>query len=264
MFLSDTKEPHFFNSRDTNLQPVRAFDELGLDWYRRFFRRHESQRAVGEATPLYLCDLDAPSRIARTLPDVRLVCSLRDPVTRAHSHYWMAHRKGNVDEPLLALVERDDERIIRRGDYAEQLERYFALFGPERVLVLVHEELFDDPQRTLRAVARHIGAAEEDTPRVHAGREFGASRYRSQLLLRVTAGGAKRMRRHRGLDNMLDVAKRVGLAARVKDFNRIEAVNPALDAETRQALTERYRESVARLTRLLGRPLPWTTEVDHS
>ena len=93
------------------------------------------------------------------LPDVQLIAILRDPVERAYSHYQLAHRNGreplNFEQALSAEPERlagEEARLLSdpayrgeaygvqsyrtRGLYLEQLERWWAVFPPERLLVL--------------------------------------------------------------------------------------------------------------------------------
>src|SRR4051812_23905676 len=92
IFLPDTKEIHFFNKYSSNLIE-RDYFKLGIGWYLDFFKPYNGQRAIGEVTPMYICDSEAPLRIQKTLLSVRLIAILRNPVDRAYSHYWMAKNK---------------------------------------------------------------------------------------------------------------------------------------------------------------------------
>src|SRR5690348_11928752 len=69
IFLPNTKEVHFFNKYNSNFVAHDYF-KFGLDWYREFFKDYEGQQAIGEVTPMYICDAEAPLRIKQTLPDV--------------------------------------------------------------------------------------------------------------------------------------------------------------------------------------------------
>ncbi|MEX2132610.1 MAG: sulfotransferase domain-containing protein, partial [Acidimicrobiia bacterium] len=76
--VGQPKEVHFF---DQNY-------ERGIDWYLQHFPGSDTAKAIGEATPAYLYFPEVAERIATTLPDVKILLLLRDPVDRAHSHYW--------------------------------------------------------------------------------------------------------------------------------------------------------------------------------
>jgi hypothetical protein len=227
-FVRLKKEVHFFDHRFDN----------GIDWYRSFFpltfrrrmaRRRGGDLVVGESTPYYLFHPEVPARVAATLPDVRLIAVLRDPVERAYSHYQHRRRAGyekklSFAEALAAEDRRlagGDELLLtdkryrrhhynhayfRRGLYAEQLERWLALFPREQLLVLRSEDFFAQPAQIYDEVLDFIGV-----------RPWQNKRFR-----------------HR---NKASYAP----------------IDPALRAE----LEERYAEPNARLAELLGRDFGW-------
>jgi hypothetical protein len=164
---------------------LRYFDvqhHRGEAWYRSRFPSHRhaervARRAgtpmvVGEASPDYLFYPEVPSRVAEMVPDVKLIVLLREPVARAHSHYWHQVKRGfetlPVAEALACEAERTRDPVLgvdpdthhfsylARGRYAEQLERWFAHFPRERFLILRSEDLFRDPARTFSQVLRFL------------------------------------------------------------------------------------------------------------
>jgi len=173
---------------------LRFFDlhyERGFGWYRSRFpsarHRERLRRAkdlsmiVGESSPDYLFHPYAPGRIARALPDVKLVVLLRNPVDRAYSHYW--HQAARGFEPLgfEEAIERETERLagelermlederyvsyerhhhsyLSRGVYVDQLRTWFDLFAREQFLILRSEDLFVDPPAVYRQVLEFLGA----------------------------------------------------------------------------------------------------------
>ncbi|HET8606194.1 MAG TPA: sulfotransferase domain-containing protein [Gaiellaceae bacterium] len=155
----------------------------GPRWYRGQFpnrlRAHGS--LVGEASPSYLCHPAAPERVADLLPDAKLIALLRDPVDRAYSHYQ--HEVALGREPLsfadaLAAEETRlageaermaadpayfshawwDHTYFARGLYAEQLERWYARFPREQLLVVTTEEYAARPGETYARVLDFLGA----------------------------------------------------------------------------------------------------------
>lgn len=149
-------------------QEVHYFDRhagRGPVWYRAHFAHPLLARGkvTGEATPYYLFHPGVPQQAARLLPDTRFIAVLRDPVARAVSHYHHERRKGREPLDMLEAFRAEDARLapelarlaqggrsavhqhhsyIARGRYAEQLERWFAAVGRDRVLVLKGEDLF--------------------------------------------------------------------------------------------------------------------------
>ena len=154
----------------------------------RWYRAHMPVRRrslVGEASPSYLFHPLAPERVAGTLPGARLIALVRNPVDRAFSHYQHEVALGREPLSFEDAVDREDERMqgelermlrdpsyfslawwnytyIARGRYAEQLERWFAAFPREQLLVLFTEELSADTAATYRRVLDFLGVTARD------------------------------------------------------------------------------------------------------
>ena len=202
----------------------------GEAWYRGNFPNALRARGlVGEGSPSYLFHPLAPERVARLLPDARLIALVRNPVDRAFSHYQHEVALGreplSFEDALAAEDERlhgEEERLLAdptyfshawwnhtyraRGRYAQQLERWLAVFPRERLLILPSEDLLEDPDGTYGRVLEFLGAP------------------------------------------------RQRLAAYPRVFERqYEPMKP----ETRQRLAEEFAEPNRRLYELLGRDLGW-------
>jgi hypothetical protein len=184
--MSDPKEPFFFE----------AEHDRGAAYYRnRYFAHWRGEAHVGESRHRHLYLPHLPQLLHAHNPDARLVAILRDPVERAVSHWWHWYSRGLEPLGLQAALDADLERIgagldygtpaeqelyrrvmngdglpthrayietyrtyLDTGHYAQQLQRYIALFGRERLHVARFEDLVDDPARTVAAVLEHIGA----------------------------------------------------------------------------------------------------------
>lgn len=161
----------------------------GRAWYRGHFpvaslarRRAGAGGPVAfEACTYYLFHPFAIERIARDFPDIKLVAMLRDPVERAFSAYKHEFARGFESEPdfhhALELEEtRLDGEVERmradigyeshphrhlsykgRGQFAEQLERVFAHFPRDQVLVMDSEAYFERPEQEYRSLLDFLG-----------------------------------------------------------------------------------------------------------
>jgi hypothetical protein len=232
------KELHFFDDR---------FDR-GPTWYRAAFPLASTRKLAelrghrlisGEATPYYLLHPLVPERVAQTLPDVRLIALLREPVERAYSHYQLMRREGWEPLSFAEAVAAEEKRLagvverlladpsyrsrrhrifsyVTRGLYADQLERWFAHFPREQLLVLRTEDLLGQPAETYAQVLEFLGL------RPHS----------------------------------LDAFVR---------HNRAETPTSApIEPELRARLHERFAEPNARLAALLGRDFGWGDPVARS
>jgi hypothetical protein len=166
---------------------VRFFDvefDRGLTWYRSHFptqmykwaREQMGQSmVVGEATPDYMFDPRVPERVATTLPDVKLVVLLRNPVDRAYSHYWHQVSRGFEQLPFEEAIQRETDRTRRygveapdsferhhhsylaRGIYADQLNMWLDVFARDRFFIEASENLFREPARVVGDLFHFLG-----------------------------------------------------------------------------------------------------------
>jgi len=255
IFIPAVKELHYFNRKGSNAERSGNGEAKDLKWYTSHFREAGQEEAVGEVTPMYLCDEAAPSRIHDRLPDVELIACLRYPVDRAYSHYWMARGKGHTGMSFEEVVQSRDVRFIERGRYGRQIERYLDDFDRDQILILIHEEVFDAPSESLNAICSFLGI--EDTfyrdqswitEKVHP-----ASTERSIFLHRAIGAVATWMRHHRGARQVLDLLKSTGIADRVKKMNKKTRDYPEMLPEVRRELDEYYAPTVRRVENIMGR-----------
>lgn len=171
VFMPALKEPHYFAqvspAHEKRYLRTIIRDEAA---YLRLFRKAEGYQAIGEASPSYLWEANAPYRIRRAIPHAKIIILLRDPVERAFSHYLMDVREGLQDLPFLEALQEDwnqskkgwsvSQLYVELGLYAEQVRRYLEVFGPERVLVLMFEEFTKSAlngKSVVSAVLRFLG-----------------------------------------------------------------------------------------------------------
>ena len=100
--FSKKKEIHFFDNNLRYSKGARKYLTYFNEW--KTVTPYSSQPPVyGEATPFYLASRDACQRIASTLPGVRMIVVLREPVARAYSEYHMKKRYGTVQYQRMLL-----------------------------------------------------------------------------------------------------------------------------------------------------------------
>jgi len=162
-----TKEVHYFD----NDEYFRA-GEPDASSYRAAFDLGPTRRLLGEATPIYMYWKPVPERMQRYNPAMKIIMLLRNPITRAYSH-WNHERQAGREplsffEALLAEPERARLALpqqlrrnsyIDRGFYTQQLARMWRHFPAEQTLVLGSEELQSCPDRVLASIADFLGVA---------------------------------------------------------------------------------------------------------
>lgn len=247
VFMSARKELHFFD-----------FDfGKGIPWYKSHFELAGDQQAIGEATPNYMYFSETIPRIVGLLPGVRLVAILRNPVERAYSHYWHNRSTGReklgFSDALAKEKDRlaaDDPRVkalwsyADRGYYLRQLKVVEESVGRSHLLVLLFDDLSDNPTLVYRSLCEFLGVDEVEIPR-ELGRlknRFVASR--SRLLTKLTAHAPE------------------GARSVLKKLNtRDDGSYPPMERSDRCHLIEGYEQANAALGSWLGRDLgEWSHE----
>lgn len=238
LWLPDA-EPHYFSSEYSR----------GADWYRGLFTQAPADRIIGEKSADYLAHPDAAARIARDLPDVRLIAQLRNPVERAYSDYCMLYRRGLVGpDPMPYLDKRQSaqSRFLTGGLYAAHLERFLGHFPREQLCILLHDDILEAPERVIAQVCAHIAVDPHVSSPAVASRKNDSATPMLPL----------RMRRIlRPVRPLLDPLRGNPVLARMRTA-LVEPVRyPPLTADLRRSLQDFYRNDVARLENLLKRDL---------
>lgn len=231
------KELHFFDQ----------YYERGLPWYETFFDEAEPGQRIGEITPKYLFDPDAPGRIATDLPQARMIAILRHPVDRAHSQYALAVRDDGETRSFSDYVAAFPD-ALERGCYAAQLARYFDRFPRRQILVLLFEEVMAGPEDALRTIAEFLDVDPAGLPATEARRVNESYRPRFPRA-RATMRRVGAFLRDRDLDWFVNVAKEWGVPEMFGNAGRV----PPLPPDERADLMGRYEDDVAQLERLLER-----------
>lgn len=255
IFMPRTKELHFFNKYRSNLEMKDNYVKLGLNWYKNFFKDCNGQKAVGEATPMYLCDSYAPARIKETLGDIKLIAILRNPVDRAYSHYWMARSKGYTDLTFEEVVEQKTDKFIKRGLYYKQIKRYLKYFDRDDMLIILFEDVIKCSEKVLKEIYRFLEVDTEFIPSNVNESENVSGEYKSLLLLKMISGVTKFFRRKVRMGFVVDFFKKIGFANFLKQLNKRELDYPDMDDGLRKKLVDYYKEQNKNLADLLDEDL---------
>jgi hypothetical protein len=229
------------------------------DEYTALFETAHPDTVRGESTPFYLWSRGAHRRIAESLPDVRLIAVVRDPVDRAYSN-WM-HLWCDGLEPLAdfeAAFARQDERVRagwapfwryrELGMYGEQLAHLHQYVDPERILVLRYRDIVDDPPAAVDRACRFLGITPgmvATIPRDNS-RSYVPPGWRPTVL-----GPAIRAGAHLGQFAPPDVWRRASVPL-VTRLRTGDGPRPRLTPEQRERLVRHFADDVDLLSELSG------------
>jgi hypothetical protein len=224
----------------------------GLAWYRSHFQKNIMLR--GEASPAYTSYpryAGVPARIARILPQVKLVYILRDPVKRMVSHFIHRSARGEERRNINEVFGGSDiERYLERSRYGLQLQRYMDHFPLENIKILTTERLERSRVETLQDLFAFL----EVTTDFHSKRFFDIL-HRSED--KVVGTGVK---------NAIDWAGNTRVGRKIPPHirrwirshinrcaGRQKRVRPKLNTATENHITALLEKDLATLRRLTGK-----------
>lgn len=237
------KEPRFF-------QGPRYPEWLRL--YRAQF--DPTARLVGESSTAYTrapAIPHVPERMARVIPDARLIYMVRDPVERAFAAYVEERFHGLETRSLeRAFADLDDpfNPYLAGSRYATQLSEYLRHYDRAAIEVVASEDLRRDPRGVMKQIFSFLDVSTD------VEIDF-STKYNTRDEKRIYSGGAERLRATgvaRSIRTLPDPIRRlVTVPAR-----RLLARPGNLEIPTalRAAVAERLADDIAAFRALVGRP----------
>lgn len=248
IFLPDTKEQWYFNCDDIYRK--------GLSAYRRKFSGWNGEAMIGDITPTYFekgwlykksrrkgkyysPSDSAAKRIARTIPDAKIILTLRHPVARLMSQYvknFHQRKKvvaSDINKHIKSLIGSDTvaANYVYANRYSVHLEEIMSQFPSENVKVIIFEEWTDDVGTACRDIFRFLGI--DDSVTVDDRKQYNSGHsyiLKSRNAQRPDASPLTEIADHR---------------------------NPkfALNAESKDYLMETFRHDTAYVEQFLGRSI---------
>ncbi len=261
-----TKEPHYYNE---DMPGFRWFTDASE--YLALFEGAEPQKAAirGEASVQYLYSATAAAGIARDAPDAHILICTRKPVPFIRSYH--NQMLNNLDEDVTDLgqawqlsgqprsVAREVSMLDYRsiGFFADQIDRYRAVFPDAQIRILPLENFSADPRGHYQALLSWLGLADdgrEAFPPVHA-----AVTARSRSIARILKSPPPVIRRSIQAIKRVAGVQSFGLARKIKDLNMAQANRTKdMDPDLVRQIEDHYaadQKALARHADLFLQPL---------
>lgn len=237
----------------------------GFEWARKlYFPRAPKDAVLIAKHSLLMQRSHRIERLYRHNPSCQIVVLLREPVARAYSAYLWARMSGferaaTFEEALAASVSayrqpahREMCNYLENGQYAESVERLWAVFPKSSVHVLFTTELIADAVGACQTIFSAAGVDDAFAPST-GERHNDAAAARSVHLARLIVGDGQIKR----VAGVLPLPLRRRIRRRLGAMNRRRFAPPPIAPETGARLREHYMPHNERLRALLGRELPW-------
>ena len=151
IYMSKIKEPHFFVKEENWSK--------GLDWYKKLFVTDKVIR--GESSQGYTkchSEKGVAKRIKETIPNVKLIYLLRDPIDRIISHaveyFTEIHKITDLNKDLSGNL---DIHIVKTSMYYYQISEYLKYFDLNQIHILTLEDLRDNRLEEMNKIFDFIG-----------------------------------------------------------------------------------------------------------
>jgi hypothetical protein len=155
-----------------------------LQRYAGFFAAAPPGAVRVEKTSYMLENDEARGRLARLLPDVKLVFILREPVSRAYSN-WLWSRKNGLEtlsfrdaiaaegrRPSPLPPDREYARpfdYMARARYAQMAQAWIDAIGRERIAFYIFEDAIAQPEPFVAALQDFVGVERLSWDRLATG-----------------------------------------------------------------------------------------------
>jgi hypothetical protein len=284
------KELHFFGSdleEVSNFPPGIARRPTPAEYFGRFAET-EWASCRGDASVWYLWSRHAAAEIHEYNPRAKIIAMVRNPADMLASLHSQLVHDGieDIDSFEDALAAEPDRRAGRRvppyntptfpwrllyrdvARFREQLERYLALFGCDRVHVILYDDFAEDTPETYREALLFLDVEPTFAPDFHVVN--ANKRIRSRTLQRTIwaiQDPSSRLRRI-GMRVIPVHAVRSALLRRHVALWRLNSVavrRPPISSAVRMRLARDLADEVHKLEELLDRDLShWLGEVAGS
>lgn len=276
VFMSSEKEPHFFafEGEKVNFAGTAGEKEwlnrtaiADIETYQQQFREVTKEKAIGEASALYLYIPKAAERIRHHVPHAKLIVILRNPVERAYSAFIFQKRDGLEPNLDFAQALKEEESRMKNnwvpiyyyqdmGFYYHQIKRYFDMFPQEQIKLYLHDDFILNPLRILQDAFQFLGVDDTFIPNTSARHNVSGIPKNKALheFLRVENHPIKTI-----LKPLIPKSLRRNVMLNLHNNNLEKA--PPLSQDIRKQLIELYREDILKLQDLLQKNLSkWLQE----
>lgn len=245
MIFSDEKDTRFFT----------CFYDRGYAWYERHYEKI-TEKVKGEFSTSYFYSQDATDRIFNYLPGIKLIVSLRNPVDRIISNHrhqvQLGFASGKLEDIAAGIA--NNPTYIEQCMYYKHLSRWIQRFGKENVLVILFDDIKENPGQVCRNMYRFLGIDDNFLPVnfnviQNPTRSHGINRV--EKILKAVS----RLLKSIGLSSFIAYIKRTNLKQKIQGLGVPSTSSNYEKADTRDHVLRHVLQDIEELERLIGRDL---------
>lgn len=256
IFMPSQKELLFFY-KDSNYTQGQGF-------YENYFSDAKAEQLIGEASPPYFhkgitADKegahqwsegdDSVTRIAKMMPDSKIIISLRNPINRVQSQIWKNIWQGkesshsfndSIYEELNGQRKPEQSQLcwMYKNLYSVHVKHWLESFPRENILFLVFEEWTSNPEAALREIESFL-----EIPPMQFNKENAAVRNEG------------RSTRNDSTKKLMSIARKLPLLRGLYKRVATKKGYPELDDEMKTVLADYFSSDIKELESLIGKNL---------
>lgn len=266
------KHPQIFMTKDI------AHKELGffcnnhglnsLEQYTLHFKNALDYQIIGEVCHSYLSSPESAGMIYKYNPNSKIIIILRNPVERAYSLYnWMVAEgyeyASNFEKALQLEKIRIEKGVFRNstifpiyfrnygyyssGLYSEQIKRYLDVFGKNKCLIILFEDMKADLDSTYSKISSFLEISKKFSFKKDIQNESKSVKLPS-LQYHLRHNSKTIARKFLVPDT---ISKR--LVGSLKNWNTIDKKPKKINEITKKMLQNKYEKDIRETGRLINR-----------
>lgn len=263
--MSQKEEAGLLNSLKEKNRGKKSYSDVYIS---NFTHCKKHQIVRGEYSPSYLGDSEVLHLIKRHYPDIKIIACLRNPIERAYSHFLSSKIAGEMSMSNTFKEEVHigaDSDYISFGFYYSKLTKVFELFPKDNVLILISEDIAQNPTKFIQGVYKFLGVDSSFVPSIvnEKVRPIARNYVRSVLLSRAIIKILDFFRlyplkpvavffRRIGIKKLINF---ISMTNYVPPNRRKPYVKPPMAEETRKRLQAIYSSETKNLEKLINRDL---------
>lgn len=243
------------------------FPQMTEKDYLKLFSEARDERLLGEKSTAYLASEVAAAKIHEFSPDAFIIAMLRNPVDMIYSlHSQLILMGFETISDFHEALTTETERLVPQHNghpgalnvtsgvywnsvrFAEQLQRYFDVFGKDKVHVVIFDDLRRDTAAVYRDTLRFLQVEDVDF-RPDLSVVNANKRHRSEFIRRPPSFARAIAR------GLMPKSMRQKLRRKLADINISHKPRPPMDPNLQSELRQTFAPQVEQLSRLLGRDL---------
>jgi len=254
VFMSSPKEINYFSIDQIESQNLyyNYFKVKSLIEYEKLFDGVTNETAIGEGSVSYLFYKETPAKIKNIIPDVKIIILLREPISRAFSHYLMDNKLGLVNDSFENIIFKTSisdkqnlyyQQYVELGLYYKQIKRYFDIFNKNQIKICFQDDLYQNPLKVMNDIFIFLNI--DCTHELDISRRFNAYSNPKSTIIR-------KFYQNNVLRNIIDSYTPSKLKWIIKKVFFDNSSKPNLSKETIDYLYNIYIKDIVYLEKLLN------------